>query len=139
MDVRTLNRVILVGRVCQDPEAKEAGSNVVCKVQIATNETYTSGGRKVESSDFIPCVFWGKKAEIMENYVKKGDMLIIEGRLKNNDYEKDGVKIYGLEVRVDNMTMTGSKGGSQDQDEEKGTGRKPQKKSRRASKDGWKD
>lgn len=110
-----VNKVILVGR-CATPEIKtmQNGSKVA-NISIITTERYTTkSGEKVETNEWHSCQMWRGLADVCEKYVKKGDMLYIEGKLKTRTWEKNGEKRYITEVVVDNMTMLGSaKGQSQ--------------------------
>ena len=110
----TVNKVILVGRLGRDPELKYAPSGrAVANFSVATNESWKDKeGNKQERTDWHRIVAWGKLAEIIGEYVKKGSLVYIEGRLQTRDYEdSNGVKKYITEVVASDMTMLGSKGG----------------------------
>jgi len=110
----TVNKVILVGRLGRDPELKYAPSGrAVANFSVATNESWKDKeGNKQERTDWHRIVAWGKLAEIIGEYVKKGSLVYIEGRLQTRDYEdSNGVKKYITEVVASEMTMLGSKGG----------------------------
>jgi single-strand DNA-binding protein len=110
-----VNKCILVGRVGKDPEVRnlENGSSVA-NFTMATSETYKdkTTGEKKETTDWHNIVLWRGLAEIAQRYVKKGDLLYIEGKLRTRSWEKDGVTRYTTEIIGDNMTMLGSKNGS---------------------------
>lgn len=104
-----VNRVFLIGRVGQTPEIKhlESGS-VVANFSMATSETYKDkNGEKVEDTEWSNIVIWGKLAEVVEKYVKKGDLLYVEGKKKTRSWEKDNVKHYATDIVVSNLTMLG--------------------------------
>lgn len=111
-----VNKVILVGRLGKDPEIRhlENGSTVA-NFSMATSEVYKDRqtGERREDTEWHNVVIWGKLAEVAEKYVKKGDMIYIEGKLKTRSWEKDGVTRYTTEVVANSMTMLG--GGSQQQ------------------------
>lgn len=104
-----VNKVILVGRVGKDPEIRNAGESKVANFSIATSETWKDKqtGEKKEQTEWHSIVIWRKLAEVVEQYVKKGDMVYIEGKLKTRSWEKDGITRYTTEVVGDNMTMLG--------------------------------
>lgn len=88
-----MNKIILLGRLVKDVElisSKEGKS--IGKFTLAINNG------KGKKPDFIPVTVFGKTAENMVNFTKKGDKISVEGNIKQNDYEKDGVKHYGLQV-----------------------------------------
>jgi single-strand DNA-binding protein len=106
------NKVQLIGHLGQDPEIKsiESGRKVV-NISIATNESYKNAkGEKVTETQWHNVVAWGKTAEIIEKYLKKGSEVAVEGRLVNKNYvDKQGVKKYVTEVLVNEILLLGSK------------------------------
>ena len=91
------NSVRLYGNVGQEPEIKTFDNgNKVAKFSLATTEKFRdSKGEMTEETTWHNLVVWGKQSEIVEKYVKKGERLIVEGRLTNRSYEaKDGSKRY---------------------------------------------
>lgn len=107
-----VNKVILIGNVGQDPEVKYLEQNVaVANFSLATTERYTDkGGNKVESTEWHRIVAWRGLATIVEKYVKKGNKLYIEGRLRTRDWtDKEGNKRYVTEIFADNMEMLDGK------------------------------
>jgi single-strand DNA-binding protein len=106
-----LNKVMLIGRLTRDPEMRTTpqGTNVV-SFSIATGFTFTdAAGAKQERTEFTNCVAWRKLAEIINQYLKKGRQVYIEGRLQTRTWDgQDGKKNYRTEVVVDNMIMLGS-------------------------------
>jgi single-strand DNA-binding protein len=122
-----LNKVMLIGRVGNDPEIKNiANDNIVARASIATNETYTDkSGQKITKTEWHRLVFWRGLAGVVEKYVKKGDMIFVEGRLRTTSYEKEGVTHYSTEIQVDNMTMLGGKSGGESTTYEKPESKPP--------------
>lgn len=104
-----MNEAILVGNLARDPELKWIGKdNCVAKFQIATNERWLDkDGNKVEKTDWHNCSAWGKKAEAIHKYVKKGDKILVKGKIRNNNFEKEGIKVYGYEIVVENFEFCG--------------------------------
>lgn len=103
-----MNRVVLIGRLAGDPEMRttQSGKQVV-SFTLAVDRRHTAEGQP--TADFIPCVAWGKLAEVIGQHMKKGRQCGIEGRMQVRTYEKDGTKRYVTEVIADGMTFCGSK------------------------------
>jgi len=119
-----VNKVILVGRLGGDPEVKtlESGTKVA-KFSLATTERYKDKeGNQQENTEWHNVVLWRGLADVTERYMKKGDQVYIEGRIKSRKWtDKDGVERYFTDIVADNMTMLGgpsggsSSGGGQSQ------------------------
>lgn len=93
------NLVILTGRLTKDPELKHGASGTAyCKFTLAVNRM-----KKDDPADFILCSAFGKTAELIAEYVKKGNNLGVQGRLQQDTYEKDGEKISKTGVTVDKI------------------------------------
>jgi single-strand DNA-binding protein len=111
---RGVNKVILVGNVGNDPEVRYMpNGNAVANVSIATSETWKDkgNGEQQEKTEWHRVVFFNRLAEIVEQYVKKGSKLYLEGRLQTRQWEQDGVKRYSTEVVASEMQMLDSRGG----------------------------
>jgi single-strand DNA-binding protein len=104
-----LNKVIMMGRLCDDPDFRQTQSQIpVCRFRIAVNRPKAKDGQ--EKTDFINCVAWRSSAEFVSRYFFKGSMIVIEGRMQNNDYtDGNGTKHYSYEVLCDNVTFGESK------------------------------
>ena len=102
-----INKVILVGHLGKDPEVKYLDQNrAVANLTIATNERYTDrNGNKVEHTEWHNLEMWDGLAKIAEKYLKKGSLVYVEGKLKTEEWEKDGVKRYTTRIRVNTMNM----------------------------------
>ena len=104
-----LNKVLLIGRLTQDPEARTtpSGQNVTT-IKMATNRVWTdqSQGRK-EATEFHTVIAWGRLGDIASNYLKKGALVMIEGRLQTRSWvgTKDNVKHYTTEIIAENLQM----------------------------------
>lgn len=98
-----VNKFIGVGRFGADPELKQINSDFkVVNFSMAFSESYTNkSGEKVENTDWINFVATNRTAEVIEKYVKKGDQLYVEGKLKTRSWEKEGVKQYATFIQVD--------------------------------------
>ena len=106
------NKVQLIGRLGQTPEVKKLDSGkTVANFSLATSDKYKNAkGELIENTEWHNLVAWGKTAEIIEKYVKKGNEIAIEGKLTNRSWEdKDGNKRYATEVLVNEILLMGSK------------------------------
>ena len=104
-----LNKVIMMGRLCADPEFRQTQANIsVCRFRIAINRPKQKDGS--QEADFINCTAWRGTAEFVSRYFSKGNMILIEGQLRNNDYtDNNGVKHYSMEVQCENVSFCESK------------------------------
>jgi single-strand DNA-binding protein len=104
-----VNKVILVGNVGKDPEVRYLDNGVaVAKFPLATSETYKNKeGNKVEQTEWHNVVMWRGLAEIVEKYVKKGQQLYIEGKIRTRSVGEEGNKKYFTDIVADQMTMLG--------------------------------
>ena len=112
MSSYSLNRVILVGNLVRDPELRHIPSGLaVTEVSLAVNDRRKAqSGEWVEDTSFIDVVIWGRQAEIVCEYKTKGSPILVEGRLKQETWEKDGVKYQKVKVICEKMILlsTGS-------------------------------
>jgi len=99
-----LNRVVLVGRLTKDPDLRYTPSGVaVATFTLAVNRTFTNQQGEREA-DFINCVVWRKQAENVANYLKKGSLAGVDGRIQTRNYEaQDGRRVYVTEVVADSV------------------------------------
>ncbi len=114
MASRGVNKVILVGNLGNDPEVRYMpNGNAVANVSLATSDTWKdkNTGEQQEKTEWHRVVFFNRLAEIVEQYVKKGSKLYIEGRLQTRSWEQDGVKRYTTEIVANEMQMLDSRGG----------------------------
>ncbi len=114
-----LNKVLLYGNITRDPELRALPSGMnVCSFSVATNRVFTGkDGQKQEQTDFHNVVVFGRQADTVAQYLKKGSGVFIDGRLQTRSWEKDGQKQYRTEVVADRVqfgprTGGGSGGGS---------------------------
>lgn len=109
-----LNRTILIGRLTKDPELRYTPSGVAtASFTLAVERPFKTGGEK--ETDFINIVTWQKLAESCANYLRKGRLTAIEGRIQVRNYEKDEKKVYVTEVIADNVRFLESAGGSRNE------------------------
>lgn len=108
-----VNKVIQVGRLTKNPETRhlESGATVT-NFSIANSEKYKDKNTNewVENTEYHSIVLWRGLAEVAVKYLKKGDMVYIEGKLKTRSWEKDGVTRYTTEILCDKMVMLSPKG-----------------------------
>lgn len=110
----SVNKVILVGNLGRDPEVRYLPSgDAVANVTIATSSKYKSKtGEMVEETEWHRVTFFGKLAEIVGQYLKKGRSIYVEGRIKTRKYtDKDGVEKYATDIIANEMQMLGSREG----------------------------
>jgi len=110
---RSLNKVMLIGNLGSDPEIRTTSSGtMVAKVSLATNRTFQDRtGQQQERTEWHRLTFFGKLAEIVEQYVTKGDRLYVEGRLEySQTQDEQGGTRYWTDIVVTDMVMLGSAG-----------------------------
>ncbi|MFZ2555224.1 MAG: single-stranded DNA-binding protein [Minisyncoccia bacterium] len=108
-----LNKVLLYGNLTRDPElrALPSGMNVV-NFSIATNRVFKDrDGKKQEQADFHNVVVFGRQADTVNQYLKKGSSVFIEGRMQTRSWEKEGQKMYRTEVVADRVQFGPRAGG----------------------------
>ena len=107
------NRVILVGNLTRDIELRYTpGGTAVMDNALAVNDRRkTASGDWVEEATFVDVTFWGRTAEVASEYLSKGSPVLVEGRLKLDQWETDGQKRSKLRVICERMQMLGSGGG----------------------------
>ena len=105
----SVNKVILLGNIGKDPEVRETKSGKVVNLVMATSEKYTDkSGQKQENTEWHNLVVFGKLADVVAKYVKKGDKLYVEGSITTRKWEdKEGNTRYNTEIKVRDLTMLG--------------------------------
>lgn len=96
-----VNKVVLIGRLTKDPELKFVPNTgtAVATATIAVDNHFKKDANGKSTADFIPIVVWGKQAENLSNYMSKGKMISVAGRIQTRNYDhKDGYKVYVTEV-----------------------------------------
>jgi single-strand DNA-binding protein len=108
----SVNRVILVGRLGRDPETRFTGSGqAVANFSLATDETFKDrNGERQKRTEWHKIVVWSKQAEIAQQYLKKGSLVYIEGRIQSREWQdKEGQKRTSFEIVASNFRMLGSR------------------------------
>ena len=112
-----MNKAILMGRLTRDPEIRYTqGDNPMCiaRYTLAVDRRFNrNANNDGNNADFIPCVCFGKTAEFVEKYLKKGTKMAVTGRIQTGSYtNRDGVKVYTTEVVVEDQEFAESKNAS---------------------------
>jgi len=111
---RGINKVIVVGNLGADPDVRySANGNAVTKIRIATSEQWKDKqtGETQERTEWHRVTAFGRLAEIMGEYLKKGSQVYIEGKLQTSTYEKEGQTHYSTDIIANEMQMLGGRGG----------------------------
>ena len=102
-----MNKVIMCGRLARDPEVR-VGEKTIGRFSIAVDRRFKTEGQP--EADFFNCTTFGKQAEFVEKYLHKGTKVIITGRLQNDNYtNKEGQKVYSVQIIVDEIEFAESK------------------------------
>ena len=106
---RSINKIILVGNVGRDPDIQvtQAGTKVA-HLSLATSRRIPKNGAVEERTDWHRLTVWDRLAELVEDYVRKGDRLYVEGRMEYDSFEREGVTVPTAEVQVRELVMLGS-------------------------------
>lgn len=114
---RSVNKVILVGNVGRDPDIQQTQNGTkVAHLSLATNRRLTGGDEPKERTDWHRLTLWNRLAQFVEEYVKTGDRLYVEGHLEYDSYERDGVTIPTADISVRELVLLSSN--KADSDEE---------------------
>lgn len=112
---RSFNQVVLMGNLTRDPELRAtSGGTSVCRFGLALNREYTSptDNQRVEETTFVDITVWGKQAENVHQYCRKGKQVLISGRLSSSSWEQDGQKRTKVEVVANSVIFTQGGGGA---------------------------
>jgi single-strand DNA-binding protein len=109
----SVNKVILLGNLGQDPEVKMTqGGQQVCTLNIATSDSWVKDGKREERTEWHRVVLWGRLADLAGKYLKKGRRVFLEGRLQTRSWEdQSGQKRYTTEIVATQMVFVDSAGG----------------------------
>ena len=107
-----INKAMVFGNITRDPELRALPSGMnVCNFSVATNRTYKDrDGKKQEQTDFHNIVVFGRQADTVNQYLKKGSSVYVEGRMQTRSWEQNGEKKYRTEVICENFQMLGQRG-----------------------------
>ncbi len=106
-----LNKVMIMGNLGDDPTLRVTqGGDAVLTLSVGCNESWLDKNRvRQERVEWIRCVIWGRRAEALSKFLRKGSQVFVEGSLQTNSYEdREGVKRYSTQVRVKNIIVGGS-------------------------------
>jgi single-strand DNA-binding protein len=121
----SVNKVILIGNLGSDPEVRYLeGGSTVARFNIATSESYTNkGGERVEQTEWHRIELWDRLAQIAEKYLRKGNSVYIEGRIRSENWtDKEGQQRTGITIRANNMTLLGGSNAGSGSDNEQSSG-----------------
>jgi single-strand DNA-binding protein len=106
-----MNHVVLLGRLGRDPELKYTPSGTaVCNLSLASDEAWKDkDGNKHKKTDWHRLTAWGRQAEVMAEYLKKGSQVLVTGKIETREYGKDGKKNYITEIKVSSFEFVGGK------------------------------
>ena len=111
-----MNKVLLMGRLTRDPDVRysQTDSNMaIARFSLAVDRRYKKQGDEV-TADFFNCTAFGKQAEFVEKYLKKGTKIVVTGRIQNDNYtNKEGQKVYSVQIMVEEIEFAESKASSQ--------------------------
>lgn len=115
-----MNKVVLIGRLVRDPELRIAPNTglAVTRITLAVDRTIKKEGQP--DADFIGCVAFGKRAEVIAQYLSKGKLVGISGSIRTGSYEKDGVKRYTTDIAIDEFQFLEKAGNSESRGQESG-------------------
>lgn len=113
-----VNKVILLGRVGSDPDIKNLeGGATIARFSIATSESYTKNGEKITQTEWHRVELWDNQAKIAAQYVKKGDSVYIEGKIRTEEWvDKDGNAKSAVRIRGTAITLLGNNRGKNEED-----------------------
>src|ERR1700733_1721829 len=109
----SVNKAILVGRLGRDPDTRyTSGGQAVCNFTMATDETYKDrSGERQKRTEWHRIVVWGKQAEIAQQYLRKGSLVFLEGRIQTRQWDdREGQKRTTVEIVASNFRMLGGRG-----------------------------
>jgi single-strand DNA-binding protein len=110
-----INKVILLGNVGADPEVRHINEELqVARFTLATSDSYKKDGERITQTEWHNIVAWRGLSKVVEQYVKKGTQLYIEGKITTRSYEKDGQTKYFTEIVANELKMIGRKSDSQE-------------------------
>jgi single-strand DNA-binding protein len=118
-----MNKVILMGRLTRDPEVRAAGSTTVARFSLAVDRRFKREGEP--EADFFNCTAFGKQADFVERYLRRGTKMVVVGRIQNDNYtNREGQKVYSVQILVDELEFAESKNaqGGSDFSQPAGTG-----------------
>lgn len=111
-----MNKVILMGRLTRDPEVRYSqgeNASAIARFSLAVDRRFKRDGDA--EADFFNCTAFGRQAEFVERYLKRGTKMVVTGRIQNNNYtNRDGQKVYGVQIIVEELEFAESKAAGSD-------------------------
>lgn len=105
-----MNKVLLIGRLTKDVDLRKTQNGTsYARFTLAVNRRFKGNDPQGQDADFISCVAWDKRAEVMYQYLGKGSQVGIEGRIQTGSYERDGQRVYTTDVVVENFDFLESR------------------------------
>lgn len=128
--MKGINKAIVAGNAAADPDYRITnGGQAVCSLTLASNESYTdANGQKQDRVEWFRLIFWGKLADVVNQYIKKGSALYAEGKIRTRSYDDaNGVKKYVTEIVVNELVMlpSGNQNNGQNNGQNYGNGGAP--------------
>lgn len=109
-----MNKILLMGRICKDPEVRYGNDNkAIARISLAVDRRYKDNNGNYPT-DFFNLVSFGKTAEFVEKYLHKGVKILVEGEIRNNNYQKDGKTVYSDQLIANSVEFCESKNASAD-------------------------
>lgn len=110
----SLNRITIIGTLCQQPELKHTGSGAaVCRLLIVTDESYTNKqtGERIEAVEWHVAILWNRRAEYAHQYMSKGNLIYVEGSKRTRTWlDSNGKTCYKVEIRTDDIKILSARG-----------------------------
>lgn len=110
--MREINTVVIIGRLTREPEYKTVNEKTVASFAIA------NGNGKDDGTDFFDVCYWGKGAEAVRPYLAKGSQILVQGRLRQNRWEKDGKTQSRVDILAESIQLCGSKTAKKEEPEQ---------------------
>jgi single-strand DNA-binding protein len=115
----TMNKTILMGRLTRDPEVRPSEKTTIARFSLAVDRRFKREGEA--DADFFDCTAFGRQAEFVEKYLHQGTKVLVTGRLQNNNYtNKDGQKVYGVQIITEEIEFAESKKAAEEKPKDNG-------------------
>ena len=115
-----MNKIILLGRLTRNPDVRYSqgeNSTAIARFSLAVNRRFMRQGEA--GADFFNCVAFGKQGEFVEKYLKQGTQILLSGRVQNDNYtNREGQKVYSVQILVEEIEFAESKGNSEGSQEQ---------------------
>ncbi len=126
-----VNRVTLMGNLGADAELRQTQKQAVLNFRMATSERFkTADGEKKEHTEWHQCTLWGTRGEALADHLTKGTKVLVAGRIRTRQYEKDGVTRHSTEIHIDDLEFVGGKRDDERPNASSGDSRRGQQRGR---------